>query len=95
MTDELEFLDKIKNGAKNVRPSQLRKLMRLFGFEEKAARHQYVFMHSKHRGVWASMAKHKEKGRENKVFEKYVRNCINAIEEVRLLEGGRNEKERG
>lgn len=86
MTDVSKLLSKIKNGTKNVRPAELRKLMRLSGFNETTTRHTFFFSHSRYIEIRASMAKHKESGQENKVFEKYVKCCLNAIEELLLQE---------
>lgn len=91
MTDETKLLSKIRQGKKNVRPADLRKLMRQFGFVFRETKHQILYKHSKFHEIKASVVEHKEGGQENKVYECYVKNCLNAIDEL-LSRGVNNEK---
>lgn len=91
MGNKVKLLEKVRNGRRNVRPAELRKLMTYFGFEAKQKKEQVIYAHNAY-NIRASVVEHREKGQEGKVLECYVRNCLRAIDEVLLIEEGKNEE---
>lgn len=86
MTDKFKLLNKIRQGKKNVRTAELRRLMTQFGFNGVHTRHRVMYKHLKY-PIKASVVEHREGKQERKVLECYVKNCLNAIDELLAREG--------
>lgn len=84
--DKIKLLNEIRSRPKNVRANELRKMMSLFDFESRDATHCRLYQHKKYRSLTVSVTEHKEKGEENKILERYVKKCINAIDEIIRME---------
>lgn len=91
MADKYKLLKKIREGKKNVRATDLKRLMESFGFSCRRTKHKVIYSHPKI-SIRPSVVEHREKGQEKKIHECYVKNCLNAIDELMLVEGDTNEK---
>jgi len=60
--------------------------MSLFDFDSRDATHCRLYKHTKYRYLTVSVTEHKEKGQENRILERYVKKCINAIDKILLIE---------
>jgi hypothetical protein len=82
------LLSKVRSGTRNVRPAQLRKLMDIWGFECNKTKEGRTYYHPLYSNTGQiSVVEHREKGQENKILERYVKNCLKAIDEIRLAKG--------
>ena len=86
--DKFKLLDEIRSRKNNVRANELKKLMSLFGFTYRNARHCIIYKHTKYPFLRVTVTEHKEKGQENRILKCYVKNCINAIDELSSMEKG-------
>ncbi len=79
MSGKDQLLEQIKNGSRNVRLKDLLKLMKAYDFEERSTKHGYLFKHDQLKN---KMMPHVSKphGKEKKVLQCYVLQCIDAIE---------------
>ncbi|MBI5886556.1 MAG: hypothetical protein HZB85_08255 [Deltaproteobacteria bacterium] len=86
--DKIKLLEELRSRPNNVRASELRKLMSIFDFESRDAKHCRLYKHKKYRFLIVTVTEHKEKGQENKIFERYIKKCIASIDEVIRMEKG-------
>ncbi len=85
MSNKDQLLLQVTSGPRNVRLKELRKLMTSYGFKEKKTSHGYMYRHEKLIGVKMPYVA-KPHGREPKVLEVYVYQCIDAIEMLQQKE---------
>ena len=86
--DKFKLLGEIRSRKNNVRANELKKLMSLFDFTYRNAKHCIIYKHTKYPSIRAMVTEHKEKGQENRILKCYVNNCITAIEELSSMEKG-------
>ncbi|MCK4738359.1 MAG: hypothetical protein KAT46_00280 [Deltaproteobacteria bacterium] len=82
MGNKYKLLEKIRAGMKNVRSSQLEKLMKQWEFESKVTKEGIAYTHSELPEKIIRVVSHREKSQESKVLQVYVKNCIKAVDEI-------------
>jgi len=79
MSRKDKLLKRAQEGPKNITFDELLTLMTKFGFTKKWTSHGVIFQHDKLKNkIMPHVAR--PHGRENKVRQCYVMNCLNAIE---------------